>query len=105
MSAPAPAITPGLRTLMRQVKLGQLMATLPERLALARARELSHAEFLELILSDEVSRREATSANRRARAAGLDPAMRLENFDAAAAISYSSTSCSPCASSTAPPTP
>jgi DNA replication protein DnaC len=88
MSAPAPAITPGLRTLMRQVKLGQLMATLPERLALARARELSHAEFLELILSDEVSRREATSAARRARAAGLDPAMRLENFDAAAAISY-----------------
>jgi DNA replication protein DnaC len=88
MSAPAPVITPGLRTLMRQVKLGQLMATLPERLALARARELSHAEFLELILSDEVSRREATSASRRARIAGLDPAMRLENFDAAAAISY-----------------
>jgi DNA replication protein DnaC len=88
MSAPAPAITPGLRALLRQVKLGQLMATLPERLALARARELSHAEFLELVLSDEVTRREATSAQRRAREAGLDPAMRLENFDDTAAITY-----------------
>jgi DNA replication protein DnaC len=89
MSPPAPVITPGeLRSLLRQVKLGQTMATLPERLALARARSLSHAEFLELILSDEVSRREATSAERRGRAAGLDPAMRLENFDNTAAISY-----------------
>ena len=88
MSPPAPAITPELRSLLRQVKLGQLMATLPERLALARAREMSHAEFLELILADEVTRRDATSAQRRARAAGLDPHMRLENFDATAAISY-----------------
>ena len=62
MSAPAPVITPELRSLLRAVKLGQLMATLPERLALARARDLSHAEFLELILSDEVTRRDATSA-------------------------------------------
>ena len=62
MSPPAPVITPELRSLLRQVKLGQLMATLPERLALARARDLSHAEFLELILSDEVTRRDATSA-------------------------------------------
>ena len=52
MSPPPPAITPELRSLLRRVKLGQLMPTLPERLALARARELSHAEFLELILSD-----------------------------------------------------
>jgi hypothetical protein len=60
-------ITPELRSLLRTVKLGQLVATLPERLALARARDLSHAEFLELLLSDEVTRRDATSAQRRAR--------------------------------------
>ncbi len=88
MSPPAPAVTPELRSLLRRVKLGQMMATLPERLALARARGLSHAEFLELVLSDEVTRRDATSAARRARAAGLDPAMRLENFDNTAAITY-----------------
>jgi DNA replication protein DnaC len=88
MNAPAPAITPELRALLRSVKLGQLMATLPERLALARAREMPHAEFLELILADEVTRRESTSAARRSRDAGLDPAMRLDNFDATAAITY-----------------
>jgi DNA replication protein DnaC len=88
MSPPAPVITPELRSLLRRVKLGQLMSTLPERLALARARDLSHAEFLELVLSDEVTRRDATSAQRRARAAGLEAAMRLENFDNTAAITY-----------------
>jgi DNA replication protein DnaC len=88
VSPPTPAITPELRSLLRAVKLGQLLPTLPERLALARARELSHAEFLELIVSDEVTRRDATSAQRRARAAGLDAAMRLDRFDATAKITY-----------------
>src|SRR5499427_2869579 len=88
MNAPAPVITPELRSLLRAVKLGQMMPTLPERLALARASELSHAEFLELILSDEASRRDATSAQRRARAAGLDPALRLDRWDTTANITY-----------------
>ncbi len=88
MSAPAPAITPELRSLLRRVKLGQLLPTWPERLALARANSLGHAEFLELILSDEITRRDATSAERRARAAGLDAAMRLDRFDATAKITY-----------------
>jgi DNA replication protein DnaC len=86
--SPVPGLTPELRQLLRRLKLGQLMPTLPERLALARANTLSHAEFLELILSDEVSRRDATSAARRARAAGLDPVMRLDRWDATAQITY-----------------
>jgi DNA replication protein DnaC len=88
VTPPVPAITPELRSLLRCLKLGQMMPTLPERLALARANDLSHAEFLELILSDEASRRDATSAQRRARAAGLDPAMRLDRWDPAAKITY-----------------
>jgi DNA replication protein DnaC len=88
VSPPTPAITPELRSLLRRVKLGQLLPTLPERLTLARANSLGHAEFLELILSDEVTRRDATSAERRARAAGLDAAMRLDRFDATAKITY-----------------
>jgi DNA replication protein DnaC len=88
VNPPTPGVSPELRSLLRRVKLGQLTPTLPERLALARAHDLGHAEFLELILSDEVTRRDATSAERRARAAGLDPAMRLENFDHTAGITY-----------------
>ena len=88
MSPPAPGITAELRQLLRRLKLGQMTSTLPERLTLARANSLSHAEFLELILSDEVTRRDATSAERRARAAGLDAAMRLDRFDGTAKITY-----------------
>ena len=88
MSPPAPEVTAELRQLLRRLKLSQMTPTLPERLALARANDLSHAQFLELILSDEVTRRDATSAERRARAAGLDAAMRLDHFDATAKITY-----------------
>jgi hypothetical protein len=66
----APTITPELRALLRRVKLGRCLDTLPERLALAATGGLGHAEFLELVLADEVTRRETTSADRRARAAG-----------------------------------
>ena len=81
-------VSPDLKRHLRTLKLGQLMATLPERLALARQQNLPHADFLELLLSDEVTRRENGSAARRARAAGLDPQMRLDTWDASAAVRY-----------------
>jgi DNA replication protein DnaC len=88
MSTPAPVITPELRSLLRRVKLGRSLDTLPERLALAKARSLGHAEFLELVLSDEVTRRDTHSADLRARTAGLEESMRLENWDETAAVSF-----------------
>jgi DNA replication protein DnaC len=68
----APTVTPELKTLLRRVKLGRCLDTLPERLALASTGGMGHAEFLELVLADEVTRRENTSADRRSKAAGLD---------------------------------
>ena len=62
-------VSPELKALLRHVKLGQSLDTLPERLALAKTSSMAHAEFLELVLADEVSRREATSADRRSRPA------------------------------------
>jgi DNA replication protein DnaC len=88
VSTPAPTISAELKTLLRAVKLGKCLDTLPERLSLARARELGHHEFLELVLSDEVTRRETTSASVRARAAGLDADMCLENWDPATNVSF-----------------
>ena len=88
MTAPAPTISAELRTVLRQVKLGRCLDTLPERLALAKGRNMAHAEFLELVLSDEVTRRETTSAALRARAAGLDPAMCLENWDDTTKVNF-----------------
>jgi DNA replication protein DnaC len=88
MSAPAPGVSPELKSLMRRLKLGQLIDTLPERLALARAHTLSHADFLEQLFSDEVQRRDASSADRRARSAKLDPTMRIELWDDDAKVTY-----------------
>ena len=57
-----PTVTPELKALLRRVKLGRCLDTLPERLALASTGGMGHAEFLELVLADEVTRRENTSA-------------------------------------------
>jgi DNA replication protein DnaC len=84
----APDITPELKALLRNVKLGRCLTTLPERIALAATSQMSHAEFLELVLADEVDRRERTSADLRARAAGLDPAMTLDRWDDTAKVTY-----------------
>ena len=88
MSAPTPSVSPELKVLMRRLKLGQLLTTLPERLALAPTHNLGHIEFLEQLFSDEVSRRDAASAGLRARAAKLDPHMVLEAWDESAKVTY-----------------
>ncbi len=49
---------------------------------------MSHAEFLQLLLADEVSLCDTTSAARKAKAAGLDERMRLEHWDATANVTY-----------------
>ena len=84
-------ISPDLAKVLRQLKLGRMLDTLPERLILARRERLSHVAFLELVLADEAARRDNTSAARRARAAGLDPGMRLDTWDESATIRYDHT--------------
>ncbi len=76
-----PPIDPDLAATLRRLKLGQVITTLPERLALAKTNKLSHAEFLQIVLSDEITRRDSTSATLRARAASLDPTMTLQRWD------------------------
>ena len=83
-----PTVSFELKALMRKLRLGQLIDTLPERLALAHSHELSHMEFLEQLFSDETSRRDRDSASRRARAARLDQKMVLEAWDPEAHITY-----------------
>ncbi len=82
------AVTTELAATLRRLKLGQLLDTLPERLTLAKTSNLSHAEFLQILLSDEVSRRDNTSATRRGKAAGLDAAMTLAGWDPTANVTY-----------------
>lgn len=87
----ADPISADLKQILRTLKLGKMLDTLPERLTLARQQNLPHADFLELVLADEITRRDTSSAALRARAAGLDPAMRLENWDTTAAVHFDQT--------------
>src|SRR5713226_6614215 len=88
MSAPTPSVTSELRTLLRRLRLGQMVDTLPERLVLARQSQMPHVDFLELVLTDELARRERTSAGVRAKAAHLDPTMVIEAWDDTAEVTY-----------------
>jgi len=49
------SLEPDLSALLKRLKLGQAIPTLPDRLALARAQKLDYAAFLTLILADEES--------------------------------------------------
>ena len=94
MTSSSPSVGPvdpigaDLLATLKQLKLGQMNQTLPERLVLARQRKLSHAAFLQLVLADEITRRESRSAMMRARTAGLDPAMRLDTWDELDDLTY-----------------
>ena len=62
-----------------------MLQTLDARLAQARAGELGHLEFLQVLCHDEISRRETTSIARRTRRARFEETLTLEGFDLAAA--------------------
>lgn len=77
-----------LKAQLRRLKLGKLLDTLPERLALARAEHLPHHDFLEMLLTDEITRRDRQSALLRAKTAHLDPGMHLDAWDTSTKVAY-----------------
>lgn len=88
VAGPVDPVGRELSSILRALKLSGLKDTLPERLVLARQQKMGHATFLELLLADELSRRDSRSATLRATRAGLDPRMRLETWDDAEDLSY-----------------
>ena len=88
MSAPTPSISAELRVILSRLRLGQMTDTLPERLMTARGCSMPHVDFLEMVLADEVARRDRTSTGVRAKAAHLDPSMVAEAWDDTAAVTY-----------------
>ena len=88
MSAPTPVVSAGLGSILTTLRLGPMADTLPERLASARECSMPHVEFLEMVLADEVARREKRSAGVRAKAAYLDPTMVADAWDDTAALTY-----------------
>lgn len=81
-------IDPDLKRTLKRLKLGRMLDTLPERLALARQQKMPHHDFLLLTLGDEVSRRESQATRMRAQRAKLDPTMQIEAWDETANVSF-----------------
>lgn len=70
-----------LETTLKQLRLSGLCQTLSVRLQEAGANRLSHGEFLELILQDELNVRQERKITRRTQAAEFHALKPLEDFD------------------------
>jgi DNA replication protein DnaC len=66
---------------LRKLRLSGLSQTLEVRLAEAASHNLSHAEFLEMILQDELTVRQERLIDRRVKAAGFRELKPLDEFD------------------------
>src|SRR3974377_215521 len=73
-----------LEQALRTLKLSGMLQTLEARLAQARAGELGHIEFLQVLCHDEIARRESQAIARRIRRAQFEQQGTLEEFDFAA---------------------
>ena len=70
-----------LKPLLKRLRLGNLLNTLPERLTLARQEGLDYATFLQILLSDEITRRDNCNLEIHLQKAGFEEICRLEDFD------------------------
>src|SRR4030042_2646174 len=70
-----------LQTAMRKLRLSGMSQTLDLRLQEAAGNRLSHVEFLELVLQDELAIRSDRLVNRRVKAAAFRERKTLEDFD------------------------
>jgi DNA replication protein DnaC len=77
-------VEPALHSCLRTLKLSGMLDTLDARLAQARAGELGHLEFLQVLCHDEITRRESAAMSRRLRRARFEQQATLEGFNFAA---------------------
>jgi len=81
-------IPPSLKTVLKRLKLSGMVATLPDRIADARQQKLGELDLLELMLQDEIDRRDHTNLSIRLSKAGFDEEQTLEGFDWDAPITF-----------------
>lgn len=77
-----------LLAVLKELKLGKLIPTLPERLRQIRERKLDFDDALLIVLSDEVDRRRRNRTAARAKKARLDPVLVFDEWDTTADITY-----------------
>lgn len=82
------ALSPELIQVMKELRLGQILPTLAERVTLAEKDDLPLQDFLLGLFTDEVERRRNASTARRAHDAGLVDDMVFERWDKTAKVTY-----------------
>jgi DNA replication protein DnaC len=80
-------LDPDLESALKKLRLGKMIPTLPERIALAEKSKMTFEELMLLVLRDEIDRRHSTATERRTKEAGLDPDMCIERWDPSSKVS------------------
>jgi DNA replication protein DnaC len=81
-------IAADLKKALKRLCLGKIAETLSERVALGEEQSMPFEDILLTLLTDEIQRRDAGAAARRADKAGLDPDMVLERWDKTAKVHF-----------------
>jgi DNA replication protein DnaC len=81
-------ITQSLKTVLRRMRLSGMLATLPDRVAYARKTKLEYPDFLELVLQDEIDRRDQVGLTNRLQKAQFEEEQVFENFDWEARVTF-----------------
>lgn len=77
-----------LRRVLKSLRLGKLLPTLPERLRIARERAMDPEDFLLVLLTEEIQRRDQQRHALRAKEAGLLPELVFDAWDRGANITF-----------------
>ena len=81
-------IQTSLKSVLKRLRLSGILLSLPERIAYARKTKLSEENFLELVLQDEIDRRDQHNLARRLAQANFAETQTLEEFDWDAPVSF-----------------
>jgi DNA replication protein DnaC len=81
-------VKPSLKSVLKRLKLSGLVPVLPDRAAYATKTSLAPLDFLELVLQDEIDRREHKNLTNRLDRAGFMDTHTFEDFDWDAPVTF-----------------
>jgi len=81
-------IKTSLKAVLKRMRLSGMLHTLPDRIAYAKKAKLCQQDFLELVLQDEIDRRDQVSLETRLQKAQFEEEQVFENFNWDAKITF-----------------
>lgn len=81
-------IQPSLKTVLKRLRLSGILHTLPDRIAYAKKTKLPYQDMLELVLQDEIDRRDHNGLKVRLQNAQFTEEQTFENFDWDAPVTF-----------------